>query len=60
MEKNDEEADSKLNRNVEEKNNKYKHLFNFSGIEVSNSRFQGNSVFRVLKNWEKRHGDKCK
>jgi hypothetical protein len=50
----DGDADSKLNTNVEEKINKYKHLFDFSAMEVSNSRFQDNSAFRVLKNWEEK------
>jgi hypothetical protein len=40
--------------NVEEKINKYKELFDFSNVEVTNSRFQDNSMFRVLKNWEEK------
>lgn len=35
-----------------EKENKYKKFFDFSGVELTNSRFQDNSIYRVLKNWE--------
>lgn len=31
---------------------KFKAFFNFSGNDLTNSRFQDNSSFRVLKNWE--------
>lgn len=38
-----------------EKINKYKSLFDFSGKEITNSRFQDNtSVFRIIKNWEEK------
>jgi len=38
-----------------EKNiNNYRHIFDFSSCNVNNSRFQDNSMFRVLKNWEEK------
>jgi len=46
------EGEKDVTTNVEEKINKYKHLFDFSDKEITNSRFQDNTVFRVLKNWE--------
>ena len=46
------DGEKDVTTNVEEKINKYKHLFDFSDKEITNTRFQDNSVFRVLKNWE--------
>ncbi len=44
--KEEEEQDSKPRENV------YRKLWDFTGKDISNSRFQDNSTFRVLKNWK--------
>jgi len=41
-------------KEVEENINKYKQCFDFSDKVITNSRFQDNSNFRVLKNWEEK------
>lgn len=48
------EGEKDVTTNLEEKINKYKELFDFSNVEVNNSRFQDNSMFRVIKNWEEK------
>jgi len=44
--------ESKVATDLEKVTNNYRHLFDFSGQNITNSRFQDNSCFRVLKNWE--------
>ncbi len=46
------EGEKDVTTNMEEKINKYKHLFDFSDKEITNMRFQDNSALRVIKNWE--------
>jgi hypothetical protein len=48
------DGDKDVISEVEENINKYRHCFDFSDREITNSRFQDNSSFRVLKNWEEK------
>lgn len=46
------ENENKEEEEEKKRENTWRKLFNFSEKELSNSRFQDNSVFRVLKNWQ--------
>lgn len=51
----EEESDDEEEKDKEDgkRENIYKSLFDFSGKEITNSRFQDNTSFlRVIKNWE--------
>ena len=48
------ENEKEVATNLEENINKYRHLFDFSKMELNNSKFQDNSMFRVIKNWEEK------
>lgn len=51
----DEEQDDDEEEGNKDKINKYKSLFDFSGKEITNSRFQDNeSAFRIIKNWSEK------
>ncbi len=49
---NKEQAETEEDKEIEEKENKYKQYFDFSKETITNSRYQDNSMFLVLNNWE--------
>lgn len=52
-EKKEGEEDFEKDATDLEKNiNKYRNIFDFSSLNITDSRFQDNSIFRILKNWE--------
>ena len=47
------ENEKDIDEEVQTKINQYRNCFDFTGKNITNSRFQDNqSVFRVIKNWE--------
>jgi hypothetical protein len=47
-------GEKEVSTNLEEQVNKFKQYFDFSDKNITDSRFQDNSVFRILKNWEEK------
>jgi hypothetical protein len=48
------EDEKEVSTDLEKNFNNFRHLFDFSALNVTDSRFQDNSMFRVLKNWEEK------
>jgi hypothetical protein len=48
----DGELDEEVTANAEEKINKWKNYFDFSGKDIKNTRFQDNSHLVIINNWE--------